>query len=190
MAVLPEVKAPASPYQTFIDIEIPVNRIPKQDVRRFFPTALISHYTNSALGGERFDGTHNFHSYANVNPLVAFARLTWPVSSLHWIDKILVLSPAMLEYIDELPSPTSVVKAGKQLASLSKFKLYPKCVSAMGDGGICIAWPLSRIYADICCFNDGEVIMNYRIRGCVSTCVENPSFDDFSMFSSVVHEHD
>jgi hypothetical protein len=190
MTVLPKSKALASSYQTFIDKEIPVSRIPKQYAQKYFQVSAISHSTNLALEGLYYSGARSSYGNANVNPLAVLARLTWPISSHHWIDKIFLLSPAMLDYIEELPNRASVVSAGNQLAALNKLNLYPKCVSAMGDGGICLAWPLAAIYADICCFNDGEVIMNYRIRGSASTSVENPSFDDLRAFSSVVHEHD
>jgi hypothetical protein len=113
----------------------------------------------------------------------------WPVASFHWINKVLHLSNALLEYLDEPPGILAVINAGKELQKLDINQLLPKCVSAMGDGGICLAWPLESFYAGLSCYNDGDIILNYRVRGGESIRVDSPSHLDLSDFATAMRKY-
>jgi len=121
--------------------------------------------------------------------LESMARIMWPVATFHWIKKVLHLSDALLEYVDEPPGILAVINAGKELQKLTIYQLLPKCVSAMGDGGICLAWPLEGFYAGLSCYNDGDITLNYRVRGGESIRVASPSPQDLSAFAAAMRKY-
>jgi hypothetical protein len=111
-----------------------------------------------------------------------------PVATFQLIQNVLQLSDELLEYVDEPPNLLAVINAGKELQKLSIYQLLPKCVSAMGDGGICLTWPLESFYGGLSCYNDGDITLNYRVRSGESTRVINPTCQDLSTFAAVMRE--
>jgi hypothetical protein len=110
------------------------------------------------------------------SPLAQVTKILWPTSSWRWIPDITSLSPAVISYLEAPPNLVSIVNSGKILGWLEILRFHPKCIAPMGDGGICIAWPMEGFYADISCFNDGDITLSFRERGLQAKTINNPSF--------------
>jgi hypothetical protein len=185
----------------FTNVEVPITSPPgifpkpvltRPQFKQYAPPTLgeraTTHSNNPSLYEARNTSLATCRMTSNYNLLEFIARRTWPAASLHWLEKVLHLSSAMLEYVDEPPNLKAVINAGKELKALATQKLLPKCVSAMGDGGICLTWPLDNFYAGLSCYNDGDIILNYRVRGCEGVRVIAPSPQDLSIFATTMRK--
>ena len=148
----------------------------------------IAHSSNSNLYGVRFAQLSTHMLTPDHGVLELIVRRMWPVATFQLIQNVLQLSDELLEYVDEPPNLLAVINAGKELQKLSIYQLLPKCISAMGDGGICLTWPLERFYGGLSCYNDGDITLNYRVRSGESTRVINPTCQDLSTFAAVMRE--
>jgi hypothetical protein len=122
-------------------------------------------------------------------PLELIARLLWPAFSLQWIPKVTSPSTEVLAYIEEVPNIISIHNAGKLLRKLEALETLPKCIVPMGDGGVCIAWPLRNFYADICCGNDGENILSFRKPGSRKKYIDNCGVQYLHNLTSLIKDY-
>lgn len=129
-------------------------------------------------------------TFRSVNPpLELIARLLWPAFSLQWIPKLISPSTEVLAYIEEVPNIISIHNAAKLLRQLEALETLPKCIVPMGDGGVCIAWPLRNFYADICCGNDGENILSFRKPGSRKKYIDNCGVQYLHNLTSLIKDY-
>lgn len=87
-------------------------------------------------------------------------------------------SQELLNYAEEFPNNIALDNANQILTVLEKLGSEPKTISPMGDGGVCLVWPLKHFYSGINCSNDGDIYLNYRVRGQKSIVCINPKLED------------
>lgn len=99
------------------------------------------------------------------------------------------LTKALTEYVAELPNETAASLATNVIDVLLSNNIKPKVISAIGDGGICLSWPIKSLYAAVVCRNDGYVYLNYRPLGGSSTFIAQPNKSDLKMLSEFINSH-
>ncbi len=87
--------------------------------------------------------------------------LTWHASraggfSLSWADQKL-LDITALQAVDEKPNQRAYQNARLALELAELFDMVPSTVTASADGGIALCFKVDGMYADIECFNSGEI---------------------------------
>jgi len=100
-----------------------------------------------------------------VDPDATMTTLVTPNYESRWLSK-------SLQQVDELgsltefkaiagvmpPNQVAIHNAKQVLTELAKAELCPSRISPSSDEGICISFSLSGKYADIECFNSGDIM--------------------------------
>lgn len=87
--------------------------------------------------------------------------LTWQAAraggfSLSWAEQQLFEITA-LDAVDDKPNPLAYQHARFALELAELFDIMPSTVTASADGGIALCFKVDGMYADIECFNSGEI---------------------------------
>jgi len=99
----------------------------------------------------------------------AQARYVWvsgvPVRQAGWLlechrqlEELLRLERDWDSYGAEPPNDLAVSLAKKVVRVLSQQGLSPPCINPSAEEGVCISFRAGRLYADMECFNSGEIL--------------------------------
>lgn len=84
--------------------------------------------------------------------------MPWLPEALQVLSKLAALPQNWNSYGAAPPNATAISLARKVLNTISDLKLKPSHLDASAENGVCVSFVQDRRYADIECFNSGEVL--------------------------------
>lgn len=114
--------------------------------------------------------------------LQRYAYDHWPKFAFKWIPNLFPkVGRSGYEY-KEPPIITAIINAAKYLKWLNELCEDSMSVHAIYEGGVFLSWSVNRVKAELCCYNDGENMLDYRIIGHATHIYSSPNKDDLKKF--------
>jgi hypothetical protein len=111
----------------------------------------------------------------------------WYVEGIRRIFDLLSLETPYDGYETRAPNPKAARHATQVLLALTRLDFEPSAIEPSSDEGICISFRKPGAYADIECFNTGEVIAAMEVRGQEPILWELESEDINSAIARINH---
>lgn len=93
-----------------------------------------------------------------ATPVTSFEKKAeWFLESVQAVNRLGSLSPNWDSYGAEPPNSDSLYAARIVLDTLASMDFRPTSTDASAEGGVCLAFSSCDFYADIECFNSGEI---------------------------------
>jgi hypothetical protein len=117
-----------------------------------------------------------------LTQLQRYAYDHWPKYAFKWIPNLFPkVGRSGYEY-KEPPAITAIISASKYLKWLNDLREDSMSVHAIYEGGIFMSWSVNRVKAELCCYNDGENMLDYRTIGHATHICSSPTKDDLVKF--------
>lgn len=91
-------------------------------------------------------------------PAVLTDAAPWLQDALQSLSRLAALPPNWDSYGADPPNATAIALARIVLSAMSDIELKPSHLDASAESGVCLSFVQGSRYADIECFNSGEVL--------------------------------
>ena len=89
----------------------------------------------------------------------------WYAEGIKTISKLQGLETSYDGYGTRPPNKTAAEYASRVLSALEDLDFQPSAIDPSSDEGICISFRKHNLYADVECFNNGEVFAETKVDG-------------------------